>query len=439
MSDNANQSLDGQQSIDGLISVAVTVHSNDTVKVSNREFKKHGRIQPEPVETKQSSPSLISVEKEPRDSKKPKGGWLQRLVGGKHTFPPPRPNIFPKSSDVDSTRTYPLRDRVMSAENARDKTPTAARGRSASSVTGDSVSNRNKVQLDMAIKGRLDGLDVLSLGPAGRSLLPSRRTEFQSTPKSPKRAAPSSVSASASTSASTESSSTESSASESPIEKDQETKDVEMPDQAQINPQIYLDPLNLRYTELPTSYTTAEMVLDMVRISAGRDHPELILEGFIPGGGDRLCVRIEDDGPEARSVSPDLCTDDDESTAMLTDDGSTSMPSHKLWDHIWGDNPPPPLPSHMQTGSTVNDEDVLQLAAACSVPIDLDEDTFLIDGPEHFRSVLDLAVIPLQVSHTIAEHVGKLGCFGSFSLLKQCICACMIVRHPLIFSAATVR
>jgi hypothetical protein len=145
------------------------------------------------------------------------------------------------------------------------------------------------------------------------------------------------------------------------------------------------------------------MVSNMISTSAGKDQTELILEGFIPGGGDRWRVKLEEpkglpDDASIQTPSRKSSTDDDESTAGLTEDGSTNFPAPKLWDHIWGDGAPPPLPSHMQAGGNSEQDNVLQLAAACSVPIDLDEDTFIIDSPEHLRSVHDLAMIPLQVS-----------------------------------------
>jgi tetratricopeptide (TPR) repeat protein len=98
-------------------------------------------------------------------------------------------------------------------------------------------------------------------------------------------------------------------------------------------------------------------------------------------------------------LSPTLQkTDDAESTAVTM---SPDIPIHKLWDGIWGkDHLPPPRPSNMQTVSSGEEESkediLLQLAAACSVPIDLDEDTFIIDGPRHLRAVHDLTMVPLQ-------------------------------------------
>jgi hypothetical protein len=365
-SDNATlYSAEGQQSV-----AAVTVSSQVTVKASNKQEKL----------------GADEVDEFEEALKRPSKGWkkFKRLVGVKAPDgTPPRANS--KSIDSASERStkltgaslwpnYPLRKRVLSADGfSRRKTQTARSGSEGDMSSERSVgAGRMRNQLDLAIRGRLDGMDVLSLGPANRSSLPPT---YGGPGTSSKKGNPP----------------------ESPAHASQEDSEPA---------QIDLDPLRLAFTDMPTTCTAADMVSDMIRASAGKDQPELILEGFIPGGGDRWSVRLEEPQKPLESSSnerlssptPPAVHDDDESTAVLTEDGSTNLPTQKLWDQIWGGETPPPLPSHMQTRSDGEPDDVLQLAAACSVPIDLDEDTFMIDSPAHLRSVHDLVMIPIQVS-----------------------------------------
>jgi hypothetical protein len=364
--DNATlYSAEGQQSI-----AAVTVHSQATVKASNKNSDDG------------------SAETEP--SKKQANGWrkLKKLVGVKTSDEPgviTGNRAHAKSMDVSSERSskatgvlwsgYAMRKRVLSADVVNN--PRFQTTRSRSGDDGESsISTRLTSQLDLAIRGRFDGMDVLSLGPASRSSLPHIDPEPQQPITPSKRTAKTTI--------------------PTPSKK---TKKRDGEEDTEIN----LDPLQLSFTGIPITCTSAGMVSNMISTSAGKDQTELILEGFIPGGGDRWRVKLEEpkglpDDASIQTPSRKSSTDDDESTAGLTEDGSTNFPAPKLWDHIWGDGAPPPLPSHMQAGGNSEQDNVLQLAAACSVPIDLDEDTFIIDSPDHLRSVHDLAMIPLQVS-----------------------------------------
>jgi hypothetical protein len=331
-SDNAT--IEGQQSMEGAQSIAaVTISSHDTIKASNKQS-----LSPKP-------PTV-----HPKKNKRWKTK-LKRLVGVKEEL---SPRAHSKSVDVASSAAasegYPMRDRVKSA---------------------DSVVKQS--EFDMAIRGRLDGMDILSLGPAGRSCLPGASVSEAKLSSQPH---PSVV----------------------------KTKDGDGSERLTIEAST-VDPLHLSFTGMLTTCSPAEMVSEMIWTSAGREIPELILEGFIPGGGDRWCVRLDIDPVVHRSTdrTPVPCdkgdADDDESTAVLTEDGSPAMPMHKLWDEMWGDDQPPPIPSHMDTGNLDDqNEDILELAAKCSVPIDLDEDAFIIDSREHLKSVHNLVMIPLQVS-----------------------------------------
>jgi hypothetical protein len=364
-SSNASMAVIGDNesifSAEGQQSVAVTVSSQVTIKASNRKEK-----------LKSDEPG-----------KSQSNGWktFKRLVGVKTTLFPDGPlRERVKSMDIDSERStksagYSMRKRVLSVDGVSQWAARSLRGGTSRDISSakSSVSARVTSQLDIAIRGRLDGVDILSLGPASRSSLSPTRSasEVQRSPS--KKYSPKNL-----------------------LGKLKEDPELDFD----------FDPLELSFTGMPTSCTCADIVSDMIWASAGKEQPELIFEGYIPGGSDRWSVKVEDPQkfPEAPSSerSSSLPTaqsfDDDESTAVLTDDGSTNLSAQKLWDHIWGEDTPPPAPSHMQSAGNGEEDDVLHLAAACSVPIDLDEDTFIIDTPAHLRSVHELAMIPLQVS-----------------------------------------
>ena len=112
-----------------------------------------------------------------------------------------------------------------------------------------------------------------------------------------------------------------------------------------------------------------------------RQPTEIFLDGFIPGVSDRWSVRIED---------PALL-------ASSSDGGSPHVSTLKLWNSLWGSDPPPDIVNRNDLDDTSNnDEPILQLAAECSVPIDVDEDTFMISTREHLCAVHEIASLPLQ-------------------------------------------
>jgi hypothetical protein len=481
-SDNATaQSIEGQQS------VALTVDSHDTIKMSNKQHKKQSKTThsastsdlPPPSPSPSSSPTYPTHVKRPR-------GWqkLKRFVGGGGR-PPTAPGgtatsspskgagdgggfARPHSKSYDEGPMTSPPDRT--SNRSRFESADLAGDRKASSTRTLSAWDRS--HLDLAIRGRLDGVDVLFLGPARRSPfpMPASSTIALSSSGTPEKSPLHSMLESWSWSSPPSS------------EVPQDT----VVEEAEIKPQIYIDPLKLSFTGIPTTYTAADLVSDMVLTSAGRDKPELIFEGYIPGGGDRWCVKLEETAattakamePKKSSINmeavvsattittvtteeshdddegeqswkgplregsgpampPLQATFDDESTshtvgtAEMTDDGSTNLPTQKLWDNMWGNEKTPPIPSHMQIGYGSFDagdgddskDEILQLASACSVPIDLDEDSFMIDGPDHLRSVHELVMIPIQVSLLLYDFIVPMFCFGRF------LCGCVGWNH----------
>ena len=305
-------------------SVAMTVNSQTTVKVSNRK--------PEKPHTKR----LVNLTRG-------KSGWmsLKRLVGVAPDTALTRSHS--KSLDFDAegkskstgniwSAASPLRKRILSEDGAKQ-------------------SARLSSELDSSIKGRLDGVDILSLGTSMKSSL------------KPKPSA------------------------EKPKEGPMDST---------------FDPLRYSFVGASRMKRPAELVSDMIWASGGKNYPELVLEGYLPGHGDRWTVNLGNDNLQEepdRQHPATISEEEDDTAAALAEDGSTNLPSHMLWDNIWGNGAPPPAPTHMKSGKSSSDdenEDVMQLTAACSVPVDLDDDVFIIDTPQHFRSVHDVVMVPLQ-------------------------------------------
>jgi len=204
------------------------------------------------------------------------------------------------------------------------------------SLTKNNARSKN-LQLDAAILGRLDGMDVLSLGPANLSSH-ATRTTFRN---------------------------------------------------------VLLDSFHPKLTP-------ERMVQDVLWTSSGKVPAEMVLEGYLPR--ERWTVVMDSVLlPRSRVVDghtspiPSVAsTDDDCGSSVITcDDGS--LPIHLLLDSMWGSSC---NKAQMQSRRTASDngteDDFMELAAACSVPIDIDEDTFIIETPHHLQSVHDIASVPLR-------------------------------------------
>jgi len=289
---------------------------------------------------------------------------------------------------------HSLKDRGNNDEkkyNCSNKNSFLSKRRGTMSFSG--LASQQRV-IDNVIRGRLDGVDVLSLGPASQDTLPIASSETK--------------------------------------QKSSKTSGKKYVDSEEVS----FDPLYRSFTNLVSFASTANIVDDMIWGSAGKEPPEIILEGFFPGGIDRWSVHIATPSEEQitavpydeNSVSPlvlKLNTDDDRSTAfpshkMIENDGGTYMPIAQLWYNLWGIlATPPPIPTHMQTIVTVTtnstttmttegvdnplhieveeeEDEIQQLTATCNVPIDLDDDAFIIDCPIHLQSVHEIIMVPLQ-------------------------------------------
>jgi tetratricopeptide (TPR) repeat protein len=131
----------------------------------------------------------------------------------------------------------------------------------------------------------------------------------------------------------------------------------------------------------------------------------MIFEGFLPGCEDRWSVRLEHLPNKPKgvgSVSDDpafpslkgLSSDEYETS----EDGSPIMPAHKLWNMLWG---PDPAPTNLTDLDRVDKDDetddpLLNLAAENSIPIDIDEETFIVSNRDHLQSIHDITTVPLS-------------------------------------------
>jgi len=307
---------------------------------------------------------------------------------GAGSFPP---KFLPKTNS-------PLRKRFFSegVDAVPVPLPPPQRLERVSYSEGFSSALESQLAMDRVIVGRLDGIDVLSLGPASWASLPIASTKSEDEAKT-----------------------------------DGNSGDNDNGGDGMVS----FDPLHKSFTELQSTVSPAKIIDEMIWTSSGMEQAEIILEGFYPGSNDRWGVRIatlqprsqldkpmvdstEDDGENSTSLLASILNSDnkdgDESTATATDttenDGSTNLPIAELWDSLWGIATPPPIPSHMNMQTTnasssidseegpvsPDDEDIQQCEAMCNVPIDLDDDAFMIDSPHHVKSVHDVVMIPLQ-------------------------------------------
>lgn len=359
----------------------VTVASVDTVKASNRSDHNTGGMNtgsclPYSLHTSTSSSS------NPKNLRK---GWnkLKSIMGvnnshnktvpeeSKHRSSPQRTHS--QSEDfVTTTLNSPERKRTVSVDHGSPRLLT--RGSSGGDRPPPAVATRSSSDpeeraklLDQSIRARLDGLDVLSLGPSHIVSL----------------------------------------------EKQQQDEEEEEPYRL------------LPWENLPMSTFTgesvrispAELVSKSLWRSCGREIPEIILEGYIPGCNDRWSVPVDRRTPivtgsvrvvgrigggtnnsvhgSAANGEPPMLSPTE--TTDTTEDGSPSLPTHQLWPKLWGSQPAPvSVTSLDQLGE---DDPLMQMAAEHSIPIDLDENTFIISERGHLDTVHSFAASSLSAGH----------------------------------------
>ena len=353
-----------QQSI-----TSMTINSGTTIQASNLN---QGTKESNPLLTLSSKLGALEVSKH---SKPPKP-WksLKRLVSkGRNS----KQNIESILTQSSSDMTDPGAQTQRRRSRSRDGTKLPRKHFDGESHGSVSATDSQYVT-DQAIRGRLDGMDTLSLGPASSTSLPVESIDYDASNHYDDAA-------------------------------------------------FAFDPLHFSFTGPERLISPATIVDEMVWNSAGIGHTEIVFEGYYPGCNDRWGVRISTQDEQPAKGSSDVERDpwfslptisdllhldkneNDDSTATTTpdNDGSTNLPVTKLWNSLWGvDDKPPPIPSHMQIvpseeATTIDDlteeyEGNQEFVNMCNVPVDLDEDAFMINCPEHVSSIHNVVMLPLQ-------------------------------------------
>ena len=341
VSDFCDSSVCSDAAAASVVSIAnITVASNDTIKHSNRH------------RTSSSARTSINKGQPKRLETIPSGGGEKKKKGW-------RKFLKARKDDGRERSMSPLRrPRAKSTSNLGNSEGINANRQRV--MSEDSATTSQKRVLDEAIRGRLDGLDVLSLGPARLASIPRHSSSH---------------------------------------------RDAE---------------LEKFISAVSPKLTPFAIAMDMIWTSAGRDPAEIVLEGFIPNGKDRWFVKMDKAAAESRakeidssghySPLPSLAPTEDELDCMSLvscgNDGSANVDLGDLLSNMWGSDTTPPEHNHRDSssaGSSDDDEDVLQMAAACSVPIDIDEEAFIIDTASHLEAVHNIARSPLKVSIVMSE------------------------------------
>ncbi len=146
------------------------------------------------------------------------------------------------------------------------------------------------------------------------------------------------------------------------------------------------------------SFIGESLLLSPAELIAKTLQSEVMLDGFIPGTDDRWCIRLEQ---QNLSVSPSKTADSAATNTTLAtadsseEDGSAKGTSQQLWNILWG---PDPIPTTMRDSlrrGNASEDPIVALAAECAVPIDVDEDTFMISTREHYNAILEIVSIQL--------------------------------------------
>ena len=379
--DGDNSSFNGESI--GQMSVAQTVASLDTVKISNRNAlamtaggenngddghsSKHKKTPWKKLKNFMTSNRKVDKEEDDDDD----DNHHMFTASSSGAAAPHHRRAHSKSVDfvghntANSSTNNNNRRRTTSTDYPKSQSQASLKEQHQAML-------REKALIDDAVRGRLDGMDLLYLGPAYQISL-ERQQPLPPTSCRNKVAA------------AAESSST-------PWE----------------------PASTFSFAGRSTHYSTRQMVDDMMwrPTAGGQEAPEIVLEGFFRD--DRWMVTLDTPRNGSTRTSSNGSTlaaiheDDPNSVPLLqfTDEEEQShsttapedIPRHKLWGSMWGpDNKPPPKPSHMSSVEDIpSDNNILEMAASVSVPIDVDEDTFMISNWQHLQAVHDLAAVPLQ-------------------------------------------
>lgn len=350
----------------GQMSVTPTVASLDTVKISNRQVQEllHVDASSSPKGKKTPWKKLKQFMGIPPSNTKKgsdnqsSGRSLSDAIAANGRLPLGRAQST--SADLASCDRSTT---IMEGIGRRRRTSSTDISKAKNHAQSEIITKQQQQSmLDEAVRGRLDGMDLLYLGPAFLISLQRTNTESSSTPWEPAS--------------------------------------------------------SYSFAGRSTHYTTKQIVKEMTTRSLGGDSPEIILEGFFRddrwivsvdtpieaklgvGGAVGKSILVEVDSRSGRAspeaLPPLQLTDEEDHSHSTAPD---EIPRHKLWGYMWGsETNPPPKPSHMTSVDDIDpdSDSILEMAASCSVPIDVDEDTFMIGNALHLQAVHDIASAPLQ-------------------------------------------
>jgi tetratricopeptide (TPR) repeat protein len=213
-------------------------------------------------------------------------------------------------------------------------------------------------------------------------------------------------------------------------------------------------PLECTFTGQPIHWNTSQIVSEMMwgygtngsnTDEVVEEPREIILEGYVPGMDGRWSVRIEKRPPptekpwwrwEGTSPSPPpplqpAASSEDSFSDELNnyknsngnkngisnssstnnrdrvDSPTTTTASYDIWNSLWGPNPAPEDWVHLHRNSNANEKDndttstnknddpMMILAVRCSIPVDIDENIFMISSPEHIQAINEMTGLSL--------------------------------------------
>ncbi|KAL7562216.1 hypothetical protein ACA910_013471 [Epithemia clementina (nom. ined.)] len=347
---NDNSStLSDNVTVEGLRSVATnqTISSIETVKASNKT---------DLPSVDEDSPSRSEIGKSP---------WNAFKRALKPLKAPPSPDMADSFGRKTSNRT-PVAKSNRRRIQSFDRVASGSKLAKAQQAAPDAMIGFTV--FDQSVRGRFDGLDVMTLGSALWVNTPANATTDEKI-----------------------------------------ASNLESP----------WEDTSYTVTGQSTLYSPAQLIQDMLWNSGGRPKPEIILEGFLPGPEDRWSVQIENmHNPSYDfTYSPDssgppglqaASTDENTASTAPEDHYDSPMSSHKLWTSLWGSDPiPSGQPnrdlltqvdhddSESQSASSAEDP-LLSLAANSSIPIDIDEDTFIVSTRDHLSAIQDIASVPIS-------------------------------------------
>jgi tetratricopeptide (TPR) repeat protein len=171
-------------------------------------------------------------------------------------------------------------------------------------------------------------------------------------------------------------------------------------------------PFLYTFTGQSPHWSPQHIVNEMLLSSSGRESPEILLDGVTPGPDGRWSVQVtvprqtllvkerdstKTDINSQSSSRPDQSPKFSHSSTNCnshdTDDPEIS--SSQLQSMIWGSEVPPLL--HLtDCGNQSGEDDIHALAARLSIPIDTDDESFLISRREHIQALHEIISINLS-------------------------------------------